>query len=620
MNETPDGSDHESRLSSDDFPEPTVQTTRGLPSGLQNSSSRLWIVTGICLIIAVILFASGNRNRGTLITVRFEQGHGIKPGDMLRHRGIEVGEVTAVKLHDDLGAVVVEIVLEPAAKGLAREGSRFWIERPQLSLTRMTGLETVVGAKYLGILPGDQDAPAKLSFEGDESPLTVLDTHVRKIRIGFREGHGLQVGDALKHRGIVVGEISNIDLNTELSGVTVHVRLVESAKNLARAGSQFWIERPDVSLTGIRGLETIVGGRYLAVAIGPEDAELLDSFDGLEVPPSATDRTEGGLEITLEGVHRRGIRPGAPVLYRGHQVGQVISIGLSPDASRVEARTYIEPAFKRLIRHNTVFWSTSGVKANFSISGGFEVTAETLETIAAGGVSLATPDSPGKLVSTGHRFALLSKGDEGFDDETWKSWEPHLSLGSLALPDATPLPQPIRATLTWQEKRLGLTRTRQREGWLLALAGNQLLGPADLLLPPDSAIDGQAQIQMLGQEVKVDPTRLDLYGKLATLKLDRAIKEAKAWESSRLRKPKALEEVFALAESVESAFAIPMNRLTVTKGVDEWDVTPSFSISPLLHGACVVSRQDAAVLGLIVVDRGIARVAFVPEAESQSLR
>ncbi len=597
---------------SNDYPEPTLQTAGKLPIALQSSSSRLWMLTGVCLIVAVILFASANRNRGTLITVRFQQGHGIKPGDMLRHRGIEVGEVTTVKLHDDLGTVIVDIVLEPASKGLAREGSRFWIERPQLSLTRMSGLETVVGAKYLGILPGDADAPDQFSFEGDESPLTVLDSHVRKVRIHFREGHGLQVGDALKHRGIVVGEISNVDLNAELSGVTVHVRLVESAKNLARAGSQFWIERPDVSLTGIRGLETIVGGRYLAVVPGPEDAKLLDSFDGLEVPPSATDRSEGGLEFTLEGFHRRGIRPGAPVLYRGHKVGQVISIGLTPDASRVEARTYIEPAFKRLIRDNTVFWCTSGVKANFSISGGFEVTAETLETIAAGGVSLATPDTPGKLVSTGHRFALLSKGDEGFDDETWKSWEPHMSLGSLALPDATPLPKPIRATLTWQEKRLGLTRPRQREGWLLAIAADRLLAPADLLIPPDGAIDGIASLQMLGDEIEVDPTRLELHGKLATLKLQKPVEDENVWESRRVRKPDAIEEVFALAESAESAFAIPMNRITATAGVDEWDVAPSFSISSQLHGACVVARSDASLLGLIVVDRGIANIAFVP--------
>jgi paraquat-inducible protein B len=601
-----------SPASGDQFPEAQVHEASNMASVIRRSSSRLWIVTGICLIVAVILFASANRNRGTHIAVRFQQGHGIKPGDVLRHRGIEVGEVASVKLDDDLATVIVNIVLEPASAGLAREGSRFWIERPRLSLARVSGLETVVGAKYLGILPGDANAPPKFQFDGDESPLMVFDTHVREIEIHFRDGHGLQIGDELKYRGIVVGEVSNVDLNGELSGVTVNVRLAESAQNLARAGSQFWIERPDVSLTGIRGLETIVGGRYLAVAPGPDDAELLTSFTGLDVALTTTERTEGGLEITLEGVHRRGVRPGAPVLYRGHKIGQIVSLGLSPDASRIEARAYIEPAFKRIVRANTVFWSTSGIKANFSITGGFDLSAETLETIAAGGVSLATPDTPGKAVNTGHRFTLLSKGDEGFDESTWTSWQPHIALGSIELPDALTLPQPARATLAWREKRLGLTRSRQREGWLLALSDNRLLGPADLLIPPDTALDGQATLQLLGQEIPVSVQRIDLHGKLATLRLDKPLKDVVAWPIERLRKPQAIEEVFTLAESAESGFPIPANRLSATPAVDEWDVAPSFSISPQLHGACVVSRTDGAVVGLIVVDRGVAGIVFVP--------
>ena len=251
------------------FPEAQVHERGDMVSVLRRSSSRLWIVTGICLVVAVVLMVSANRNRGIQIAVRFQHGHGIEPGDVLRHRGIEVGEIISVKLDDDLATVVVKIVLEPASAGLARQGS------------------------------------------------------------------------------------------------------------------QFWIARPDVSLTGIRDLETIVGGRFLAVVPGPDDAEPLTSFTGLEVAPTTTERAEGGLEITLESVHRRGVRPGAPVLYRGHKVGQIVSLGLSPDASRIEARAYIEPAFKRLVRDNTVFWSTSGVKANFSISGGFELSAETIETIAA---------------------------------------------------------------------------------------------------------------------------------------------------------------------------------------------------------------------------------------------
>jgi len=602
----------ESSPSSNDFPEAEVREGSALAGALRSNASRLWIVTAVCLVIAVVLFVTANRTIGTMITVRFEQGHGIKPGDMLRHRGIEVGEVRAVKLNHELSGVVVEILLEPAAAGLAREGSRFWVARPRFSLARVSGLDTVVGAKYLGVLPGPANAAPRLAFEGDETPLTVLDSDVLEIAIRFRDGRGLQEGDELRHRGIVVGEVSRVELNDQLSGVNVTVRLVASARRLARVGSQFWIERPDVSLTGIRGLETLVGGRYIAVLPGPPDAKPLAKFDGLESAPAATERLEGGLEITLESVHRRGVKAGAPVLYRGQQVGSIVSVGLSPDASRVESRAYIDPPFKRLVRSNTVFWTSSGIQANFSISGGFELSAESLETIAAGGISLATPDAPGKPVNTGHRFVVYSKGDESFDEEAWTQWQPHIAVGSIVLPEGSTLPQPLRAALSWPEKRLGLTRHRQREGWLLALSDQRLLGPADLLIPPANAVGGAAQLQFAGQQLEVSADQLDLHGKLATLKLAKPLGKVNLWPAAKLREPTDIEEVFVVAGTAELSFPIPKNRLTAAAGVREWSVDPSFAINPSLNGACIVSPQDGAVIGMLVVDNGLASVAFVP--------
>lgn len=597
-----------------EFPEAEVSERAPFVRTLRSNASRLWVVTAICLVIAVVLFATANRHRGTEITVRFGQGYGIKAGDMLRHRGIEVGEVTAVKLAPDLRQINVSILLEPAAAGLARAGSRFWVERPRLSLARVSGLDTVVGAKYLGVLPGPEDAAPKYVFDGDESPLTVLDSHVVEITIRFREGNGLQVGDELRHRGIVVGEVSAVELNDELTGVTVTVRLIESAQRLARAGTQFWVERPDVSITRIRGLDTLVGGRYIAVAPGPPEAEQLMKFDGLDEPPMTGEQIEGGLEITLEGRHRRGVRAGAPVLYRGHRIGQVISVGLSPDASRIEARAYIEPTFKRLVRDNTIFWSTSGIKANFSISGGLDVTADTLETIVAGGVTLATPDSPGKPVNTGHRFPLYNKRDEEFDEDTWLKWQPHVALGSVELPEGVMMPRPVRAALSWQEGSF-IKRNRQRDGWVLPLSDGNILGPADLLIPPSGAVGGEAKLQLAGEQLVVSAEKIKLHGKLATLPLDKSLKRASPWPVDRLREPDGIEKVIVTAGSAESSFPLPPPRLSAAAGVREWSVDPSFAIDPKLTGACVLSPKDGQVIGLIVVSKGQSAVAFVP-AES----
>ena len=57
------------------------------------------------------------------------------------------------------------------------------------------------------------------------------------IRIRFAKGHGLAIGDPVRHRGIVVGEVTAVGLNEDLRGVAVDVRLTGSAAEVARVGT-----------------------------------------------------------------------------------------------------------------------------------------------------------------------------------------------------------------------------------------------------------------------------------------------------------------------------------------------------------------------------------------------
>src|SRR5687768_15544031 len=181
--------------------------------------TRMWWLTVVCAIVAVALVASVVGRSDPKIKVAFESGHGIKPGDALRYRGIEVGRVSAVVLNTAADRVEVEIELERKSAALARQGSQFWIERPRVSLSRVSGLETVVGANYLGVIPGPPGGPEQSVFAGLETPPTLSERAPLEITIRFEEGHGLAVGDVLKHRGIDVGEVTEVLLDQALAGV-----------------------------------------------------------------------------------------------------------------------------------------------------------------------------------------------------------------------------------------------------------------------------------------------------------------------------------------------------------------------------------------------------------------
>lgn len=444
-----------------------------------------WLLPVLCLIIAIILVVNARRARGPSITVQFADGHGIQPGDRLRYRGIEVGEVTRVLLAKQMDGVELQLRLDPTGAALAREGTRFWIERPQVSLAHVRGLDTVIGPKYVAVLPG--------------------------------------------------------------------------------------------------------------LADGPDQFE----FVGLETAPVQVERGQGGLELLLDSPHRYGVERGAPVSYRGVIVGRILSVELAHDAASVEVRAYIFPDYRALIRENTRFWSTSGVDLQIGVRG-VRFSADTLATIVAGGVSLATPVEPGQPVSTGHRFELVKLSDDVAD---WQLWKPRLPLGDELLPPGASLPRPMRGLLRWERKRLGIRRAQEQEGWVLLLDDRRALAPGNMLLPPDNAAEPVATLEVAGSQFAVPAANIRSHGGLALAPLDQEPPaNAGRWSPSALRVPTEPEDCLLVWGGRDQQVPLAASRIEVAPS--RWQVDPSLPLATDAHGAAVVAQRDGAVIGLLVIDDG----------------
>ena len=604
--------------SKDEIPAAKITAERSRFS-VESLSTRMWGVTAVALVVSIGLAVWSHKPAGPTITIRFEQGHGLRPGNLLQHRGIEVGTVTAVELADDEQGVAVQVELLATAEKLARHGSEFWVVRPRVSLSKVTGLDTVVGARYLEVQPGPSGSDPRFEFDGLETPLSLSDSEAVEIEIRFENGDGLAIGDEVLHRGIVVGEVTTVDLNNELTGVVVNVRLLNSASRLARIGTQFWVERPTVSAAEIRGLDTLVGGRYIAVQPGIADGALQTTFDGLSKAPPG-DLPEGGVEIVLEASQRGGLRRGVPVLYRGQRVGHVIAVALASDATTVEARVWIEAAYRELVRDNSRFWMNSGIDVSVGLDG-LKLSADTLSSIIVGGVSLATPPQPGPKVSTGHRFECSVKSDD-----EWLNWQARIPIGSHQIAGGVPLPKPLRASLRWEEKRFGFRRDKQRSGWILPLSNGRLLGPADLLMLDEKAIEGTTKLEAAGETIKIDPASVTQIGGLAILKHDSAAafdSSAVLLSSARLGAPAEPVDCLIVTSGSETVLSVPAARFSMegsessakagNSAATTWLIDKSVPLTTDHHGASVVSRADGKVVGVLCIDGDGNRVALKPK-------
>jgi paraquat-inducible protein B len=253
--------------------------------------------------------------------------------------------------------------------------------------------------------------------------------HGPEITVEFANGSGIEAGKTeLEHKGVAVGTVRSVMLNRDLSGVLVQVRLTKAGAAVARTGSEFWVVHPEVSLSGIRGLETLVTGVRLRVR--PGTGAIATHFRGLDHPPPAEDR-DAGRAFILRTDKLDGSNPGAPVYYRGVKVGAIETTRLASDASAAILRIRIYTPYVDLVRTNTQFWNAGGFAFRLGLHG-IDLRADSIEALLAGGVAFATSDRP-QLAPTaldGTEFELHEK-----PEKEWLEWRPQIPIKPV---DSTP--------------------------------------------------------------------------------------------------------------------------------------------------------------------------------------
>ncbi len=423
------------------------------------------------------------------------------------------------------------------------------------------------------------------------------------VTVQLSEGHGLEPGDPVRYRGITVGEIREITLDEKLTSVLITLSLQERGKELARRGSRFWVVRPEIAATGVAGLETLLGPRYLAVLPGQGNPQRW--FVGLDDPPVIKSIQEGDLEIILRTPSRQGLRAGAPVLYRQMRVGTILSVGLTSDAGAVEVRVHIEHAYAALIRQNTRFWRVQGIEADLNITG-LSLGIDSLETLLQGGIALATPppNRAGNAVHTGHQFPL-----EKEPDNDWLEWEPLVAIGSQMLPPGLSPPRTLRARLSWTNGSL-FGRAKSHQGWVLVTEGG-LLGPKDLIIAPESAEEGSSKLEVAGETVSLATPLIWQENDLALRELENPLSDD-AWPRYRIEKPDEPVDCLIIADPTASPFPLAVARLHTENGI--WRIDETIPIDPMWHGAAIVARKSGKLVGMLLIidDDDEAVVALLP--------
>lgn len=273
----------------------------------------------------------------------------------------------------------------------ARSGS----EPPEALVKRRRGISVVWAIPIVAALIG-----LFLAYKAytDQGPT---------IRISFQTAEGLEAGKTkIRFLDVEVGTVQSVVIGDDLKHILVTAQMAPGAETYLKADTQFWIVKPRVGVGGVSGLGTLLSGAYIGLT--PGSGEAAREFVGLEEPPPISANVPGR-EFVLTAPTLGSLSPGAPIYYRGIDIGQIMSYRLNEDASELEVEIFVKEAYQNLIRTRSRFWNASGIDISTGATG-IDVQIASLQSLLVGGIEVDTP--PGleqsEIAAAGARFPLYA--------------------------------------------------------------------------------------------------------------------------------------------------------------------------------------------------------------------
>lgn len=256
--------------------------------------SWVWILPMLAVALSAGLAWQAWGARGAMVTIQLDEGHGLKQGDALRYRGIRAGTVERVELLGSLGGLIASVRLEPQAADIARVGSRFWVVRPRFGWEGIGGLDTLIGARYLAVLPG-RGAPQRHFIGLAEPPLSDALEPGLDVTLLVPRRAGLLAGSPVTFRQMRVGTVLSTGLASDGSSVVAQARVRQPYVPLVRERTRWWTTGGldvEIGLTGLHlhleSLDSLVMGG-VALAVPPDAGEVVNTGHAFDVASSPED-------------------------------------------------------------------------------------------------------------------------------------------------------------------------------------------------------------------------------------------------------------------------------------------------------------------------------------------
>ena len=318
--------------------------------------SFVWIIPIVAALVGLGIVIQQYISEGPTIRIAFRTAEGMEPGKtVIKYKDIEIGKVTGVALSGDYKRILVTAKMEKHAEGLLVEDSRFWIVKPRISLSGISGIGTLISGNYIGFEPGKSRNTIH-DFVGLEVPPPVTGGLPGREFILRAETLGsLGIGSPVYFRRLNVGQVIGYNLAADGNSVDITIFLDAPYDGYVTSDTRFWESSGFHASMGANGLsvqtesvvsmliggivfETPPSGQPGSRAAARSSFKLFNGRDAA-LAPQETEVSRFRLYFKESLL---GLSAGAPVNFLGLPIGEVTDVGLISVPETLIFRTYVD--------------------------------------------------------------------------------------------------------------------------------------------------------------------------------------------------------------------------------------------------------------------------------------
>ena len=198
------------------------------------------------------------KSAGQIITLSADDATNLSKGMSLRYLGLSVGEIESVTLDAKSKKIIAKALVNPNYMSMiAKEGSQFKIISPQISAGGIENLDSLL-QPYIDVEIGNGKVSTRFDL-AQTTPSRNKFTNGVPFILETSDALNLTEGSPVFYRGIEVGAVLKLTLNTLGDRVLIHIAISPKYRHLVRKNSEFWISSGYNFSLGWKGAEFNTG-------------------------------------------------------------------------------------------------------------------------------------------------------------------------------------------------------------------------------------------------------------------------------------------------------------------------------------------------------------------------